>query len=123
MTKNVGVMTISVNVELNILPTLRSNVDSDQLIMRESKCLPKQLKGRCSKNSDCYEVKFAMCSNGQCACTAGFFAVNATCTTAVGGPCITNKDCTVRFSHCFEQTSKCNRNYIKYSESQCVASE
>ncbi|CAD6227269.1 GSCOCG00006054001-RA-CDS [Cotesia congregata] len=92
-------------------------------VMRESKCLPKQLKGRCSKNSDCSEVKFAMCLNGQCTCTAGFFAVNATCTAAVGGPCITNKDCTVRFSHCFEQTCKCNRNYIQYSESQCVATE
>ncbi|CAD6208177.1 GSCOCG00010431001-RA-CDS [Cotesia congregata] len=191
---NLGAMTISVNADINILPTLRSNVDSSSIempcnvsshcrvhisnsycidktcqctrnhllrngnacvpvtasycsttddcsdpesicienrcqcrtsyVMRKSKCLPTKLAERCSKHSDCSEVKFAMCLNGQCVCIDKFFAVNATtCAKALGGSCITNKDCTVRFSSCFERICQCNRDYTQYSDSQCVAME
>ncbi|CAD6227285.1 GSCOCG00006073001-RA-CDS [Cotesia congregata] len=93
-------------------------------VMRESKCLPQQLTGQCSQNSDCSEVTFAVCLKNECACPNEFFSVNATaCAKALGGSCITDKDCAVRFSHCFEQTCQCSRDYIQYSKSQCVATE
>ncbi|XP_044594005.1 tenascin-like [Cotesia glomerata] len=93
-------------------------------VMRKLKCLPKQLMGRCSKDSDCSEVKFAKCLNKQCACMSGYFDVNATaCAKALGGSCSVNKDCAVKSSHCFGKTCQCNEGYIQYTESQCVATK
>ncbi|XP_044593996.1 neurogenic locus notch homolog protein 1-like [Cotesia glomerata] len=91
-------------------------------VMREFKCLPQELPGRCNKDSDCSEVTFAVCSRNECVCLNGFFNVNATaCAKALGGSCNVNKDCAFRFSHCFEKKCKCDHGYVQYSESQCIA--
>ncbi|XP_044597644.1 tenascin-like, partial [Cotesia glomerata] len=97
---------------------------SAKYVMQEAKCLPTELTGRCSINSDCAAVKFAVCLEDECTCSEGFFTVNATtCVKALGKSCISDKDCAVRFSGCHDKKCQCNHGYTQMTERQCSAWE
>ncbi|XP_057335490.1 prion-like-(Q/N-rich) domain-bearing protein 25 [Microplitis mediator] len=94
---------------------------NENSIQQSNQCSPKLLGSSCISHSDCRRVKFAKCSaDKRCICLPNSRAVDRTsCVPFLNGFCLTELDCLVSNSECFDLNCECKSNFLTVSNTEC----
>ncbi|XP_057318324.1 prion-like-(Q/N-rich) domain-bearing protein 25 [Microplitis mediator] len=100
-------------------------LDTDYSIYIKSHAsgLSVELGKSCERDADCKNILYSRCSfNKICVCKEHSFAVDKyTCAPALNGFCLNDEQCTMRSSHCKDNTCQCIALRSAVSYNQCKA--
>ncbi|XP_057341498.1 protein draper-like [Microplitis mediator] len=92
-------------------------------VFRDFKCVSKDLGESCENHTDCYGVRFAICSKDKkCICSNNYLALSKTkCQPSLGGFCLKNDQCVIKHSICVENKCQCTIGYSSLlEEHRCI---
>lgn len=82
------------------------------------------LGSSCIVDTDCSEIKHAICSMDKCVCKKNYIRLNEkTCLPLLGEYCSTNGRCPTKNSDCIDNRCQCKSHFIPLSSNKCIAGE
>ncbi|CAG5080977.1 Protein of unknown function [Cotesia congregata] len=93
-----------------------------RFLHKSQKCIPAYLNELCSDDSNCNQIRHAVCSKDKvCVCDESHIEYNKEfCKSVINGFCSSDADCLAVNSTCIERTCQCKPNMVKYTKDLCI---